>query len=96
MTTAMAGRFVIVWHRVFDPASANDETIPRIARHTGFSGEFARRNCGPSKALQACRSRRISAESTKKPSPTLSGIMPKAAAIQASDSTRAMSAKVSV
>ena len=27
MTTAMAGRFVIVWRRVFDPASADDETI---------------------------------------------------------------------
>jgi hypothetical protein len=42
----------------------------------------------------AWRSRRISAESRKKPKPTLSGIMPNAAAIQASDSTRAMSANV--
>jgi hypothetical protein len=48
------------------------------------------------KQHQACRSRRISAESTKKPRPMLSGMMPKAAAIQASDSALAMSANVSM
>ena len=42
----------------------------------------------------ARKSRRINAESRKKPSPTVNGIAPKEAAIQASGSTRAMSVKV--
>src|SRR5438128_11091724 len=44
----------------------------------------------------ACRSFWISAESTKKHKPRASGMMPKAAAIQASGSTRAISAKVAI
>lgn len=40
------------------------------------------------------KSRRINAESRKKPSPRVNGIAPKEAAIQASGSTRAMSVKV--
>ncbi len=42
----------------------------------------------------AWRSRRISAESTKNPIPMLSGMIPNAAAVHASDSTRAISANV--
>src|SRR5437870_10587929 len=44
----------------------------------------------------ACRSFRIKAESTKKPKPRARGMMPKAAAIQASGSTRAIRAKVAI
>lgn len=44
----------------------------------------------------ALRSRRMSAESRKKPMPTAKGMMPKAAAIQASCSMRAITAKVAM
>ena len=57
-----------------------DPALPKI--HTSFEKHYA------------CRSRRISAESTKKPIPMLSGMIPNAAAVHASDSTRAISANV--
>src|SRR6267143_505804 len=55
-----------------------------------------RRTAGvnPGNNQDARKSRRIKAESRKKPSPTDNGIAPKEAAIQASGSTRAMSVKV--
>ena len=59
-----------------------------LERGSKFGG-VRRRN-----SQDAPKSRRINAESRKKPSPTVKGIAPKEAAIQASGSTRAMSVKV--
>ena len=73
--------------KYFEPFH-NAQTIARNASRAGDRVQFA-----PS---YACRSLRISAESTKKPKPRARGIMPKAAAIQASGSTRAISAKVAI
>ena len=50
--------------------------------------------CGPGNHQDARKSRRINAESRRNPSPTVNGIAPNEAAIQASGSTRAMSVKV--
>jgi hypothetical protein len=52
------------------------------------------RRCEPGNYQDARKSRRINAESRKKPIPMVNGIAPKEAAIQASGSTRAMSVKV--
>lgn len=54
------------------------------------------RRCGHRNNQDPRKSRRINAESRKKPSPTVNGIAPKEAAIQASGSTRAMSVKVTM
>ena len=57
-------------------------------------GSKIRAGVSPGNNQDARKSRRINAESRKKPSPTANGMAPKEAAIQASGSTRAMSVKV--
>ena len=78
------------WRLVRKPrwSGGTDPLSQLLERGPKFGG------VSPGNNQDARKSRRIKAESRKKPSPTDNGIAPKEAAIQASCSTRAMSVKV--